>query len=380
MSLDQLHNLPEAAQQAILNGPALAPPPGIIPNLDHPPNQNALGLAVTTISTYAKLHGGKKPHYEHTFVLASYGLIVGVAYCIYEACTSVGGFVHQWDVRVRDLAHFFYIVHVGAILYSVAIMLLKIAILLQWVRLFVPRGTKGLFYLTSHSFLWINVLLYSVIVITICASCKPFAKLWDSTLPGKCSANREIIDIATAVGNLASDLVILVLPQPVIWKLKIKTQKKIGITFVFCIGIFAIISAAFRVYASVHFFKSKDKTFTVASVALWGIAELTCGILIYCIPTIPRIFKDSRLSLKSFIALVPWVKSPLVQIRSWTYSRQPSFRSEKLPLDSLCDPSYDDNTMSRRRGPEKAQLENQNSQAYGTDIQQPQPSWNQCIV
>ncbi|KAH8156063.1 hypothetical protein CIB48_g12184 [Xylaria polymorpha] len=75
MSLDQFHNLPEAAQQAILNGPALHPPPGTVPNLDNPPNQDRLGLAVTTLclsvstlaillTAYAKFHRGKVPHYE----------------------------------------------------------------------------------------------------------------------------------------------------------------------------------------------------------------------------------------------------------------------------------------------------------------------------
>jgi hypothetical protein len=49
MSLDQLHLLPPAQQEAILNGPALAPPEGVVPVLDSPPNQNVLALVITTI-------------------------------------------------------------------------------------------------------------------------------------------------------------------------------------------------------------------------------------------------------------------------------------------------------------------------------------------
>lgn len=75
MSLDQLHLLPLAQQEAILNGPAHAPPPGVIPNLDSPPNNNALAvfaasicLVVSTVAfligAYAKIFCTKKIHIE----------------------------------------------------------------------------------------------------------------------------------------------------------------------------------------------------------------------------------------------------------------------------------------------------------------------------
>ncbi|GAW11907.1 hypothetical protein ANO14919_012600 [Xylariales sp. No.14919] len=259
-------------------------------------------------------------------------------------------------------------------------MLLKVAILLQWTRLFVPRGTRGPFYWTCHSALWINILLYTSIVIAICVSCTPFAKLWDLTLPGICRANREIIDICTAVTNLASDLIILLLPQPVIWKLKLKSQKKIGIAFVFCVGVFAIVSAAFRVHASVRFFRSKDKTYLVSSVALWGIAELTCGILIYCMPSIPKIFRHSRLSFKSFKALAPSAGLSLELIRSWRGSVRTSMGSEKLRLGSFHEPKYDGGMALKPCYPEKVHLESHGCPAPDLETQQPQPSWDQFIV
>lgn len=39
MSLDQISHLPPEKQETILNGPALAPPPGVVPNFDHPWNR-----------------------------------------------------------------------------------------------------------------------------------------------------------------------------------------------------------------------------------------------------------------------------------------------------------------------------------------------------
>ncbi|KAI0014735.1 hypothetical protein F4780DRAFT_788472 [Xylariomycetidae sp. FL0641] len=352
MSLDQLHLLPPSAQQAILDGLALAPPAGITPELVNPPNRNGLGLAVTTVclvvatialllAAYAKLRCVKKAHVEDFFVFSGYGLTIGVCYCLYAISTGVGFYVHQWNVRVRDLAHMFYLVHVGSILYSVAIMIFKIAILLQWARLFVPRGHKGSFYWTCRTLILLNILLYVIIVVTICASCKPFRRLWDKTVPGTCAVSREAIDVATAVGNLISDLVILVLPQRVIWKLQLKMEKKIGIAFIFVAGVFALLSAGFRVDASSRFLRTEDKTYDITEVAFWALAELTCAILIFCVPSIPKIFKDSKLSTKLPQALVSWFS--LSGGRSATRSPTPKWpgsRGKALPLDSLCDPSY----------------------------------------
>ncbi|KAI3326934.1 hypothetical protein HD806DRAFT_531530 [Xylariaceae sp. AK1471] len=374
MSLDQIHLLPEWAQQEILNGPALVPPSGAVPNFDNPPNRIVLGLILATIclsistmaialAAYAKLHCVKKVHFEDFFSFSGYALLVGVCYCGYDLSFSAGWSVHQWNVRVKDLAHVFYMVHVGSLLYSVGIMLLKIAILLQWVRVFVPRGTKGSFYWTCHALIGINILLYLAIVIAVCVSCKPFRRIWDKTVPGTCSASRDIIDISTAVGNLISDLIILILPQRVIWKLQIKPRKKIGIAFIFLVGIFTIISAGFRVDASVHFFKSEDKTYQVFAVALWGIAELTCAILLFCVPSIPKIFRDSRLSIKFPTSFASWIKLPTKRNKYGPSSTWPSFESNRLPVDTLREPHHGNDMAVRQYNSAKAQswqLETQN--------------------
>ncbi|KAI0521857.1 hypothetical protein F5B22DRAFT_661252 [Xylaria bambusicola] len=345
MSLDQLHELPEWLQEIILNGPALAPPPGVKSNLDHPPNLNTLGIAVTTIclsistivfalAAYAKLYCMKKVHVEDFLVLSSYGLIVGASALLYRAPFTVGYFVHQWNARVKDLPPTLYLLHVGSLLYSVSIMLLKVAILLQWIRIFVPRGSKGTFYWTSYVLVLANILLYSSIVISICVACTPYYRIWDETAVGTCHANREIIYIAGAIGNLVSDVIITLLPQRVIWKLQVKTQKKIGIAFIFFVGLLTIISGGFKVDASIHLYLDDDKTYQTSAVAVWAIAELTCVLLVYCVPSIPKIFKDSRISIKLPSSFVSWLRSGSTKTDSGASSSLPSFEGKQIALSA----------------------------------------------
>lgn len=45
---DLLASLPPAAREATLNGPAHAPPKGVVPNFDNPPSQTSLVIGVVT--------------------------------------------------------------------------------------------------------------------------------------------------------------------------------------------------------------------------------------------------------------------------------------------------------------------------------------------
>ncbi|KAI0914583.1 hypothetical protein F4823DRAFT_636026 [Ustulina deusta] len=319
MSLDQLHSLPPAQQQAILNGPALAPPAGVVPNLDNPPNGNVLCLGIITfllilatstfiLAVYVKLFYVKKLYLEDFLAFAGFVLYVAQVYCSLDLIAHFGLFVHQWNVRVKDLASILYLVHIGSEFYAVCITLLKTAILLEWVRIFVPRATRGGFFWTCHILLWTNVVFYTAILISANLTCKPYAKLWDKTLPGNCSDNNEF-DVATASYNLISDVLILLLPQRMIWRLHLETKKKIGIAVIFAIGISACIATAYRLYASIEYLERADATYGIANIALGTEAEVVCALLIFYVPTLPKAFKNARSPFRFLASVFSRLKS-----------------------------------------------------------------------
>lgn len=47
--VEQCPNLPPAVQQAILDGPSMVPPDGVVPNFVDPPNKNAGALVLGII-------------------------------------------------------------------------------------------------------------------------------------------------------------------------------------------------------------------------------------------------------------------------------------------------------------------------------------------
>ncbi|KAI1250031.1 hypothetical protein MGN70_008482 [Eutypa lata] len=63
MELDQIYKLPPSKQESILTGPALEPPPGIVPNFQNPENKDdivrailASGLVATSLAVFVRVY------------------------------------------------------------------------------------------------------------------------------------------------------------------------------------------------------------------------------------------------------------------------------------------------------------------------------------
>lgn len=65
--------------------------------------------------------------------------------------------------------------------------------------------------------------------------CVPTEKLWHPELPGHCISEMGVW-LANASSTIFSDIAILILPIPQVWKLNTIKAEKIGLTFVFGLG------------------------------------------------------------------------------------------------------------------------------------------------
>ena len=69
------------------------------------------------------------------------------------------------------------------------------------------------------------------------AYCVPIPYAWDLTIPGGHCANRSAGYLAVGVLDAVTDLLILVLPLPMIFKLQISRMKQISLAVIFSIAI-----------------------------------------------------------------------------------------------------------------------------------------------
>jgi uncharacterized membrane protein len=177
--------------------------------------------------------------------------------------------------------------------YGVCMMFGKPAILLEWKRIFVPPRVRNKFYWTCWIIIVVNLLFYGASFIAFQFYCFPHRKIWDRWVPGKCR-DRMSMDAPSTVFNVIIDGIILILPLSTIWKLQMNTRRKIGVSIVFSVGILAVVSAAGRSYTAFTMDYVGDVLYDVANTNMWILGESTCLIVVFCIPTIPKLFGEIK--------------------------------------------------------------------------------------
>lgn len=292
---------PQELEKA-LNDPALPPPAGVTPNFAHPENGNTGALAALLVSlilastflfirVYVVFFKVRQSRLGDYLMLAAYLFFLVVVSGSLLRLSKIGLFIHQWDIHGRDVKQYLQQVLIGVEFWFGGILLVKASILVEWLRLFAPAQGRTYFSTSCKILLAANILFYSAIIIGLNLSCRPFPKIWDKTLDGTCIDLRKI-HLGAAVVDLLLDIAILVLPQRIIWKLRISKSKKVGVSMVFTIGILATVSAAFLFDAILKWNQSDDMTYHYSAVVLWAVAEMTGGILVFCAPVVPKLVQE----------------------------------------------------------------------------------------
>lgn len=72
-------------------------------------------------------------------------------------------------------------------------------------------------------------------IVATFTECIPISKLWDPSIDGHCANIGQLYRLGT-LPNVVIDLLMLVLPLPVVWKLHVSRQVRIGLTVTFLTG------------------------------------------------------------------------------------------------------------------------------------------------
>ncbi|KAI1821139.1 hypothetical protein F4861DRAFT_520327 [Xylaria intraflava] len=249
-----------------------------------------LSISAAILRLYTRVFYTEKARIEDYIALAGFGNYIALVVIIFRLEENGGLLIHVDNFDPDELANFVHIFFVGANIYHATLLLLKAAILLEWVHIFVPLGTRNLFFWTSYVIIGISTLYYIISILILNFSCTPRDRYWDMSIPGTC-INTSLNNAVTSIFNLFFDVIILALPHMVIWSLNMRTALKFGVSVVFLIGLLACVVAAVRVVVSSEVFMPQDVTYHVSSQALLAFAETTIAIVIFCAPMIPRALK-----------------------------------------------------------------------------------------
>jgi hypothetical protein len=107
----------------------------------------------------------------------------------------------------------------------------KLSLLFMYYRIFnFPFFKIRVVVVGSFVIIWAITISFLFIFI-----CVPVDKLWKPDIPGRC-IDQLGVWLANCSATIFSDILILCLPMPQIWTLRLKKVEKVGLTLVFSLG------------------------------------------------------------------------------------------------------------------------------------------------
>ncbi|KAH6711992.1 hypothetical protein BKA61DRAFT_691562 [Leptodontidium sp. MPI-SDFR-AT-0119] len=248
---------------------ASPPPTGVVPNFQHPGDvlrtvglvTNGLALGLTTLVTLGRL------------VLY---LIMGPLYG--------GGGLHAWEIPASSMVEFQKIQYAAAIIYGPCIWSIKVTLLLILVRVFTPfrRIISAVW-----AFIFAMLLYYIIVTALKVFKCRPISSVWDPNTPGKCLNEILLFSIDTSL-SIITDLIILILPIPLVWSLQVTTKVKLRTIALLGAGGLATSTGIVRLVLILHLdhspYQLSDQSVSIQRINLLVTAEISIGIICACLP------------------------------------------------------------------------------------------------
>ncbi|KAH8906271.1 hypothetical protein BR93DRAFT_928871 [Coniochaeta sp. PMI_546] len=189
-----------------------------------------------------------------------------------------------WTLTPQNITNFLYYFYFMAIFYFTQVMLIKLCLLLFYLRIFPSQGVRRLLWGTIAFDILFGI-IFLFVTIFQCSPISYFWQNWDGEHEGKC-LNINAIAWANAAISIALDLWMLVIPLVQLKSLNLHWKKKIGVGLMFCVGTFVTVVSIIRLQALVTFAKSSDPTWDNFPVSLWSTVEINVGIMCTCMPTL----------------------------------------------------------------------------------------------
>lgn len=162
--------------------------------------------------------------------------------------------------------------YAGRPIYVFSTLCFKLALCISYLRL-----TRGAHNGTARLAIWIGLiftLLYNIAyILSLLFACSPVAKSWDYSLEGKCLPMRPFY-YTTSVLTMLNDLVLFLLPVPLIWRLKMNKRTKFGLSVMFLLALVTTVCSAMRIVAITYI----EKTGNTTAFILWGVIEACVGV------------------------------------------------------------------------------------------------------
>ncbi|PLB50766.1 hypothetical protein P170DRAFT_474321 [Aspergillus steynii IBT 23096] len=245
-----------------------------------------LALVTVTLRFVAKFRT-RNIGIDDWLVLLAFVFATGLYITGMLICTIGYAGYHASELRPAIIERFLLLAYIDNIFYALTLPTIKIALLVMYRRIF---PTRTFLYAAIAVGLVVLAWMVSVVIAQI-FTCSPVQGSWDLAVAGgpQCIDQLKFY-YGNSVSNVLTDVAILCLPMPMIWRLNLSRPKKWAVTGAFLAGGFVCISSIVRL-SYLSDINNLDITYTLVAVGNWTSIETPLAVICACLPILPSLFR-----------------------------------------------------------------------------------------
>ncbi|KAJ5263816.1 hypothetical protein N7478_011421 [Penicillium angulare] len=245
-----------------------------------------LTVLTVVVRFTVRIRSGSKPRLDDWLMLTSLGPLAAI-FAINFVATHYGLGKHVWLATVGGMTKMEKFLFSSLVIYTFELAFIKVAVLCFYRRVF---GVNWLNHVAM--FFAVGWCIGSLIALFLAPV--PISFFWTEFQDPTSGHNRYDFYnwyIGNAATNVVGDFLILIVPIPIVWGLKMRTAQKVMVSLVLFLGCFVFAASIVRIHylTKVQGAGSVDITWTMAPVCLWSTIEPCLSIISASLPTIQPI-------------------------------------------------------------------------------------------
>ncbi|RAL15878.1 uncharacterized protein BO97DRAFT_362074 [Aspergillus homomorphus CBS 101889] len=244
-----------------------------------------VGIAVSTtvlvMRIYTKIRIMKRFWWDDVCLICAWFISMATQGTIIYGLEHAYIGVHIWFLTPEKINTHLKVVVPSATIYISSLALAKIALLMLYHRLLSMISIwKYIIYAVG-----IFIVAYSIaLTLALIFACHPVGKNWDVTVTTGSCISRQGIYMATAVTNTLSDVILILIPIPIVFQLTLPFVQKVGIFCMFVVGCLTIVTSIVRLATLWPLVTTQDRTYKLALASVFVVIEANFIIICGCLP------------------------------------------------------------------------------------------------
>ncbi|KAF9892322.1 hypothetical protein FE257_002099 [Aspergillus nanangensis] len=198
--------------------------------------------------------------------------------------TTYGWGVHIWDIRPEMATPSLMTSWFNQLQLIIIMTLVKLSLLISYLRFL----TKAIHRKLTWGMIGLTTAWGIAYMITMFTACIPLRAYWETLQSdSENCTNKSSATMSFSITNMVTDLMVLVVPIPVLWNLKLPMRERLGLIALMSLGLLACVASGIRIFYTYQTLNvTYDITWDGYQIWLWILIEVNLAVMCASIPTL----------------------------------------------------------------------------------------------